>query len=419
MANKDTYFRADIARGGGVRVNRKEEVIEGFAVVTKGVTHDERGEFDDIALDSVVELGNKVKAGVKSRFGHPNMSSTALGTFLGRAKNFRRDGDIVRADLHIDSTAHETPDGDLAGYVMNLAESDPQAFGSSMVIHWDEEFRKETKDGEDVPPFIRVKKLLSVDVVDDPAANNGLFGMPFFSESVRPSAEMTVFLDRFLSQPESVEKVIAFLERYGANKNKEEKKMPEEITMEKLKAEHSGLYDSIHALGVEEGIKKERERAVSILKKSKVFKDMSDIAVEAVENGVTFENAVIKFQEKQLDGLQKASVPPLGPMQRRNRQRSRRRIWSAHGSIRRSTGAVRLMRLKQQRTKENNQKEVVQCLNSISDQKHLSRERNWKLTAGSSLVQEAVRRWNMPMQAKLVSGSPRPRPLWASMSALI
>ncbi len=314
MANKDIYFRADIARGGAVRVNRKEEVIEGFAVVTKGVTHDERGEFDDIGLDSVVVLGNKIKAGVKSRFGHPNMSSTALGTFLGRTKNFRRDGDIVRADLHIDPTAHETPDGDLAGYVMNLAESDPQAFGSSMVIHWDEEFREEkTKEGEDLPPYIRVKKLLSVDIVDDPAANNGLFGMPFFSESVRPSAEMTVFLDRFLNQPESVAKVIAFLERYGANKNKEEKKMSEEITMEKLKAEHSGLYNSIHALGVEEGMKKERERAVSILKKSKVFKDMSDIAIEVVENGATFENAVIKFQEKQLDGLQKASVPPLGP----------------------------------------------------------------------------------------------------------
>jgi hypothetical protein len=233
---------------------------------------------------------------------------------LGRAKQFRRDGDIVRADLHIDSTAHETPDGDLAGYVMNLAESDPDAFGSSMVVHWDEEFREEkTKDGEDLPPFIRVKKLMSVDVVDDPAANNGLFGIPFFSESVRPSAEMTSFLDRFLSQPESVEKVISFLERYGSNKNKEEKKMPDEITLEKLKEEHSGLYNSIYALGVEEGESKERERALSILKKSKVFKDMGDLAVEAIENGSTFENAVIKFQDKQLEGLQKASIPPLGP----------------------------------------------------------------------------------------------------------
>src|SRR5574343_2008678 len=154
MANKNIYFRADIARGGDVRVNRKDEVIAGFAVVTKGVTHDERGEFDDVALDSVVEFGNQSKGGIKSRFGHPNMSSTALGTFLGRTKNFRRDGDIVRADLHIDPTAHETPDGDLAGYVMNLAESDPQAFGSSMVIHWEEELRDEKQaDGNELPPF--------------------------------------------------------------------------------------------------------------------------------------------------------------------------------------------------------------------------------------------------------------------------
>lgn len=314
MADKNIYFRADIARSGSVRVNRKEEVIEGIAVVTKGVTHDERGEFDDVALDTVVELGNQSQIGIKSRFGHPNMSSTALGTFLGRAKNFRRDGDIVRADLHVDSTAHETPDGDLAGYVINLAESDSQAFGSSMVIYWDEEFRDEkTEDGKELPPFIRVKRLMSVDIVDDPAANNGLFGMPFFSESVRPSAEMTAFLDRFLNQPEAVEKVISFLERYGFNKNKEGKKMFEEITFEKLKAERSDLYNSIHALGAEEGIKKERERAVSIFKKSKVFKDMADIAIESVESGVTFENAVIKFQEKQLDGLQKTSVPPVGP----------------------------------------------------------------------------------------------------------
>lgn len=314
MADKNIYFRADIARGGSVRVNRKEEVIEGVAVVTKGVTHDERGEFDDIALDSVVDFGNKTKAGVKSRFGHPNMSSTALGTFLGRMTNFRRDGDIVRADLHIDPTAHETPDGDLAGYVINLAESDSEAFGSSMVIYWDEEFRDEkAEDGKELPPFVRVKKLMSVDIVDDPAANNGLFGVPFFSESVRPSAEMTTFLDRFLNQPEAVEKVISFLERYGFNKNKEGKKMFEEITFEKLKAERSDLYSSIHALGAEEGIKKERERAVSIFKKSKVFKGMGDIALEAVEGGLTFENAVIKFQEKQLDGLQKTSVPPVGP----------------------------------------------------------------------------------------------------------
>lgn len=314
MANKNTYFRSDIVRAGSIRVNRKQEVIEGFAVVTKGVTHDERGEFDDLALNTVVELGNKSSLGVKSRFGHPNMSSTALGTFLGRVENFRRDGDIVRADLHIDPTAHQAPDGDLAGYVMNLAESDPQAFGSSMVIHWDEEFRKEKQsDGKELPPFIRVKKLMSVDVVDDPAANNGFFGEVFFSESVKPSAEMSTFLDRFLNQPEAVEKVVAFLERYGFNKQRKERFMFEELTLEKLKADRSDLYNSVYALGVEEGTKKERERAVSVLKKAKVFKDMTDLALESVESGASLDQAVIKFQDKQLEGLKKSSAAEVGP----------------------------------------------------------------------------------------------------------
>jgi hypothetical protein len=156
---------------------------------------------------------------------------------------------------------------------------------------------------------------MSVDVVDDPAANDGLFGSQFFSDGVKPSAEITAFLDKFLNQPEAVEKVIAFLERYGFNKatKRKDKSMFEELTLEKLKAERSDLYNSVHVLGVDEGTKKERERGVAILKKSKAFKDMNDLALEAVESGLTIEGATIKFQEKQLEGLQKASVPPVGP----------------------------------------------------------------------------------------------------------
>lgn len=330
MANKDSLFRADIARGGDVRVIKEREVIAGFAVVTKGLTHDERGEFDDPALDAVVEFGNKSKLGIKSRFGHPNMSSTALGTFLGRAKNFRRDGDVVRADLHIDPTAHEAPGGDLAQYVMGLAESDSSAFGSSMVIYWDEEYRKDEKgqlmageNGEPLPPLIRVKKLFAVDVVDDPAANNGFF--EFFNESVKPSAEMTSFLNKFLESPEAVSKVAEFLKRYEFNKNKTEKEevntMMNELTLEMVKADRPDLFNAIRNEGIAEGVKKgaddgvklERERAVSILKKSQAFKDMTGLAVEAVEKGMTFEQSVISFQDKQLAGLQKGSVDPVGP----------------------------------------------------------------------------------------------------------
>jgi hypothetical protein len=330
MADKNTFFRTDIARSRDIRVDRNTDVISGFAVVTKGITKDERGEFDDVALEQIVELGNKSRIGIKSRFGHPNMSSTALGTFLGRVKNFRRDGDIVRADLHVDKTAHSTPDGDLAGYVMNLAESDAGAFGASMVIYWDEESRKEKdENGNQLPPLIRVKNLFSVDVVDDPAANNGLFGMPFFSESVRPSAEMTAFLDRFLQQPDAVASVIAFLERYRANdeerktalQKKEVFDMFEDLTVEKLKEQRTDIFDAVQKQGVEEGVSKgreeglgsERQRAVEILRKAREFRDMGDIALEAIEQGLSLEQATIRFQEKQLEGLQDASTKGVGP----------------------------------------------------------------------------------------------------------
>jgi len=162
----------------------------------------------------------------------------------------------------MDKTAHSTPDGDLAGYVANLAESDPEAFGASMVIYWDEESREEKdENGNDLPPFIRVKNLFSVDVVDDPAANNGLFGMPFFSESVKPSAEMTAFLDRFLEDESAVSKVIAFLGRYNANRkdkaeNRGGRNMYEELTFEGLQKERPDLFDKAKGIGLEEGNKK-------------------------------------------------------------------------------------------------------------------------------------------------------------------
>ena len=311
---KKDLFRTDIARGGNVRIDRDNAVIKGFAVVTKGITKDERGEFDDDELNRIVELGNQSKVGIKSRFGHPNMSSTALGTFLGRVRNFNRDGDVVRGDLHIDKTAFETPDGDLAGYVLNLAESDPEMFGASMVIYWNEQERDDLEANDDLPPLIRVTKLLSVDVVDDPAANNGFFGNSFFAESVLPSAEMSGFLDKFLNSPDAVEKTIGFLDRYQINKQvQREKTKMDELTLDQFKEKHKELFNTIQKEGISLGVQQERERSVAILKKAISFEGMNDLAMESVEQGLSVDQAVINFQQKRLDDLQKASAPQVGP----------------------------------------------------------------------------------------------------------
>lgn len=228
MAKKmleNELFRTDISYGS-IGVDREKGIIRGFGVVTEGIVKDRRGEFDEAELDHIMTLGNSSKKGIKSRYGHPNMSTTALGTFLGRVKNFRKDGKLLRGDLIIDKTAYNTPDGDLATYVMDLAESDPEAFGSSMVIKWEPEARfdkkgnpERDKDGAELPPFMRVEKFWAVDIVDDPAANSGMFGMPFFNNGVMPAASMTSFLNKFLDNPDAVEKALIFLERYALNRN--------------------------------------------------------------------------------------------------------------------------------------------------------------------------------------------------------
>ena len=40
---------------------------------------------------------------------------------------------------------------------------------------------------------------------------------------------------------------------------------------------------------------------------------MNDLAIAAVENGLTLEQATISFQDKQLAGLQHAQAPDVGP----------------------------------------------------------------------------------------------------------
>lgn len=175
-------------------------LIRGAAIITTGVEalgHDywiDKG-FGEQVARKIFAAG---KQGVKARFTHPGLSADGLGTFLGRFKrppgatSFHDliDGDTVRADLHIVDSAHGTPDGDLAGYVLNLAEEDPGAFGTSIVFKHDQaaekKFRKlNSHDGEFVSPddrnlnnypHARLAELRAIDAVDSPAANpDGLF----------------------------------------------------------------------------------------------------------------------------------------------------------------------------------------------------------------------------------------------------
>lgn len=383
------WLRSQITRGAqsidrNITHEKGVGSITGFAVLTKGLINEDDArdwEFDDISLQQILDLGNKSNQGIKSRFGHPNQSGDALGTFLGRAKNFRREGDVIRADLFFDKTAYETPDGNLANYVLGLAETDPEAFGTSMVFDAQLECRvnpdgtkQKDKDGNVLPALVRFTSLFAVDVVDDPAANKGMFGK-FLSGNTQLSAEMTSFLDKFLNHPEAVEKTIAFLERYSVNCGElEDRKktkcqacgaefdfmsqpgadsgsvkcpkcgaMVDEsgavvsevvtkkegvemeiktLTLEALKSERSDLVGLLHKEGLEEGkveaLKAERARVASILEKCKEFEGdkigtLAEVAKTSISDGDTLEAAENKLKDKKLALLTAAAPAAAGP----------------------------------------------------------------------------------------------------------
>ncbi len=183
---------------GKATVDREARVIRGFSVITRGEALGHGLWIDHTFLDQVARSGRAEGRGLKARFTHPGLSGDGLGKALGRAKNFTRSGDRVYADLHLLKSASETPDGDLAGYVMDLAEEDPGLFGASIVFDSDMAamdrftaehtghggaFKSPDDDNRRNYPHARLGRLWAADIVDDPAANPaGLFSFPAGSE---------------------------------------------------------------------------------------------------------------------------------------------------------------------------------------------------------------------------------------------
>ena len=182
-------LRASAPAARPVGVDREKRVLRGYVVAQAGPFKSEgRGEFDQLALERIVELWPS--GGLKSRFAHPTESADGLGRYLGRARDPYLSEAVtpsgakvpaVRADLHFDPSASKTPEGDLAGYVMDLAGSDAAMISSSMVLSSDQEYRLSADgarltgdDGEPLPPLWRPKRLFATDVVDEGDAVDGI-----------------------------------------------------------------------------------------------------------------------------------------------------------------------------------------------------------------------------------------------------
>ena len=238
---------------------------------------------DEAMLGQVTKAINGQPEGSKSRFTHPGLSGDGLGKVLGRFRDAQLDGDVVRADLHFFEAAHEAPDGDLAAYVMGLAEEDPKVFGNSIVFqhdrgserehegkHSDKEgnFTSPDKANKQNLPHARLARLRGVDVVDSPAANpSGLFhrGDEIAAEA---SACLSYALGLSKEQPVLVELgidadrvsgfVSSFLNQHGLEiVSKENKPMSESKQKDGAQAAEA---DALRA----EGAKTERQRFAAL-----------------------------------------------------------------------------------------------------------------------------------------------------------
>lgn len=185
------------------KVDVEKGTINDVVVIAKGI--DKVGDYiDKKFMQQLVNQGNSLEQGLKSRFGHPNMCDSALGTYIGRYKNFRLTEEAVLADLQLDPVAKESPKGDLYTYTLQMAQKNSDMFGNSIAFIQDEPEQVEVvnENGEpEVRKALRLKSFLASDLVDTPAATTNLFkGDGDFA------AKATEFLDE---NPELFEMVTA------------------------------------------------------------------------------------------------------------------------------------------------------------------------------------------------------------------
>jgi len=221
-------------------VDRKARVIRGYSVITAGEALGHDLWIDREFMQSVAAAGNSSPSGIKSRFAHPGLSSDGIGSALGRSKNFSTNGPQVFADLHLLKAAEKSPQGDIAGYTMDLAEEAPDLFAASIAFDFDPEaedqfmddhtekgsFHSPDPDNAKNLPHVRLAALHASDFVDDAAANpGGLFSALDGNALPAAAEEMLLFALGFTEDapeenlfgvhPERIRRFIqGFLERH-------------------------------------------------------------------------------------------------------------------------------------------------------------------------------------------------------------
>ena len=244
------------------KVDRENGIISNVVVTAMGEAKGHNIHLNSKFLDDVVTLAAEHKQGIKARFGHPNICATALGTYLGRYKNYRRIGDSVLADLHLDQSAKSSPNGNLYSYVLDMAENNPDMFGASIAFKQGESIKEFSEvNGKKIErSYATIKALYATDLVDSPATTDGLFEA-FHQDDF--ASQVTLFLDDHPQVFELLDKkpqiLEEFLNNYKHYKSNKTMNLSDEITNlknwitenfkaknpEELSEQHQAIFDTL------------------------------------------------------------------------------------------------------------------------------------------------------------------------------
>jgi len=140
-------------------ISQDNAVIEGVSVITEGPALGHGIMIDQLSLATVAECCRQHADGLKVKMDH----GSGFDDIVGVLKNFRIDGNQLRADLQL-LKAHECKD-----LILEMAATMPSEFGLSI------SFVGQLETVEDVD-YMRCLEICSCDLVDEPAANpTGLF----------------------------------------------------------------------------------------------------------------------------------------------------------------------------------------------------------------------------------------------------
>jgi hypothetical protein len=142
------------------RIDAQAATISDVSVITVGEAKGHGMQIDAQTLVEVKAAAETYAGGLKVKTDH----YTGFNEIVGTLKNFRIDGDQLRADLFL------LKNHDATARILEMAELMPDTFGLSI------SFTGEHEESDNDIVFARCTEIYSADLVDAPAANpTGLF----------------------------------------------------------------------------------------------------------------------------------------------------------------------------------------------------------------------------------------------------